>query len=169
MPAKIVPIIDETSKVIGLWTLNPTILENHIENRVILTSDLLGLAEPILGLLSRQPVKKVENSTVMVGNDCGFENGCFLMFFNEPAPNEELSKPDSKVAYLVGNTGGTAILERVPRSDPRIHKAPPLAGPPPLPRQVSHPQGKKHLAAQLASSVSAQRRTNTKKWWHFWK
>jgi FKBP-type peptidyl-prolyl cis-trans isomerase len=128
MAARICPIFDEQASFIGLWVLNP-----GFQASLGTVAELMSLAEPTLMALQKRPQRRIPNQSVEVGNSVRFEDGIFIMLDEEKAPNEELSQPDSNVAYVLIDHGGIGCLMRSTRTDSRLQKMPPVATPPPKP------------------------------------
>lgn len=125
MAASVCPIFDEESSFIGIWALNP-----NFEPSLGTLAELMSLADPTLQALTKRPYRRVSNQNTDVGNGVRFEGGVFLMVGESQAPNEELGRPDSEIAYALINHHGIACLTRRSRSDERIQTPPPTAEPP---------------------------------------
>ena len=126
MAARVCPIFDEQSKFIGLWALNP-----DFQASLGTLGELMSLAEPLLTALSKFPQRRVLNDSVEVGNGVHFQGGVFVMIEDNRAPNEELSRPNSSVAYVLIGLAGIACLMRTSRTDSRLTKQPLAPTPPP--------------------------------------
>jgi hypothetical protein len=115
MPASVCPIFDEQSAFIGIWAL-----DRNFHASFGTLAELMSLAEPTLKALAALPQRRILNESVDVGNGVRFEGGVFVMLNEEKAPNEELSRPNSQIAYVLIDNRGIACLMRTRKSDPRL-------------------------------------------------
>jgi hypothetical protein len=103
----LLPIFDENNDFMGVWSgeekfekflseageFREATLRFHL-------AQLVELMEPTVRALSNpERLRKVPNSSVDLGNKVRLDGGVFVMMRNEKAPTEELSRPDSLVAY----------------------------------------------------------------------
>lgn len=146
--ASVCPIFNEDQGFIGCWAL-----KKHFEPTLGSLSELMSLAEPTYRAYSMNPPRRIDNTSVDVGNGVRFENGVFLMIKEELAPNEELTRTNKK-AYVLVSQLGIPCLVRCSRTDSRVKTPPatqPSGGPSASePQPVTLTPGKKH-------------------WWQFWK
>ena len=108
----IVPIFDENSTFMGVWSLDPHPSEASCK------AQLGNLAEPTWAVLSGNEVRRVSNASTDVGREVVFKNGVFLMVHGNPTPKESLEK-ESTVSFTCFFKDGFARLVRAggtPRS-----------------------------------------------------